>query len=60
MIEEIEKKIEIEQDTLNQFTSSEAMQQKIINMGGLPEDVIYILEDRINKLKERLEIAKSI
>lgn len=60
LIEEIEKKIEVEQDNLNQFTSSEIMQKKIISMGGLPEDIIYILEDRINKLKERLEIAKSL
>lgn len=60
LIEEIEKKIEVEQDNLNQFTTSEVMQQRIIAMGGLPEDIINILEDRINKLKERLEVAKSI
>ncbi len=60
LIAEISKKMENEQSTLNQVISNEEMQMHIRNSGGIPEDVIYILEDRINKLKERLEIAKSL
>ena len=52
--------MENEQSTLNQVISNEEMQMHIRNSGGIPEEVIYILEDRINKLKERLEIAKSL
>lgn len=60
LIAEISKKMENEQSTLNQVISNEEMQMHIRNSGGIPEEVIYILEDRINKLKERLEIAKSL
>ena len=60
LIAEISKKMENEQSTLNQVISNEEMQMHIRNSGGIPEEVIYLLEDRINKLKERLEIAKSL
>lgn len=60
LIQEITKKIEYEQSTLNKVITSEGMRNHIRNSGGIPEDVIYILEDRINKLKERLEIASSL
>lgn len=60
LITEITNKIEYEQSTLNQVISNDGMRNHIIESGGVPEDVVYILEDRINKLKERLEIANSL
>ena len=60
LVDEIETKIKKEQKTLNSVKVNENMQNKIINMGGNPNDVVYIIEDRINKLKERLETARSL
>lgn len=60
LITEISNKIQNEQSTLNQIISNKEIQMHIRNTGGIPEEVIYILEDKINKLKERLEIAKSL
>lgn len=60
LITEISSKIEYEQSTLNQVITNEEMRKHIRNSGGIPEEVIYILEDRINKLKERLEMASSL
>lgn len=60
LIAEINSKIEHEKETLNQVMTNENVQQHIIKSGGLPEEVVYILEYRINKLKERLEMAKVL
>ena len=60
LVDEIETKIKTEEETLNSVKINENMQNKIINMGGNPNDVVYIIEDRINKLKERLETARSL
>lgn len=60
LIIEINNKIEHEKETLNQVLTNENVQQHIIKSGGLPEEVVYILEYRINKLKERLEMAKVL
>ncbi len=60
LVDEIETKIKTEEETLNSVKVNENMQNKIINMGGNPNDVVYIIEDRINKLKERLETARSL
>ena len=60
LITEINNKIEYEKATLKQVMTNESVQQHIIKSGGLPEEVVYILEDRINKLKERLEIAQAL
>ena len=60
LIKEIEDKISSENDTLNNVINNETMQQHIKNIGGEVDYVIEILNDRINKLKERLEIAKSL
>lgn len=60
LITEINNKIEHEKETLNQVLTNENVQQHIIKSGGLPEEVVYILEYRINKLKERLEMAKVL
>lgn len=60
LVDEIETKIKTEEETLNSVKVNKNMQNKIINMGGNPNDVVYIIEDRINKLKERLETARSL
>lgn len=60
LIEEIEHKIEIEEESLKNISVNENMQNEIISMGGQPDEVIYLIEDRIKKLKERLEIARSL
>ena len=60
LITEINNKIEHEKETLNQVLTNENVQQHIIKSGGLPEEVVYILEYRINKLKERLDMAKVL
>ena len=50
LIKEIEEKIE----------SRKGIQEQMTKMGDNPEDIIYIINDRIKKLTERLEIAKSL
>lgn len=60
LINEIEMKIKNEEETLNSVMINDNMKSKIIDMGGNPNDVVYIIEDRINKLKERLEAARSL
>jgi len=60
LINEIEMKIKNEEETLNSVMINDNMKSKIIDMGGNPNDVVYIIEDRINKLKERLEAARTL
>lgn len=60
LINEIEMKIKNEEETLNSVMINDNMKSKIIDMGGNPNDVVYIIEDRINKLKERLEAARAL
>lgn len=60
LINELEIKIKNEEDTLNSVKIDDNMKNRIINMGGNPNDVVFIIEDRINKLKERLEAARSL
>ena len=60
LIKEIEMKIKNEEETLNSVMINDNMKSKIIDMGGNPNDVVYIIEDRINKLKERLEAARAL
>ena len=60
LINEIEIKIKNEEETLNSVKMNDNMKNKIIDMGGNPNDVVYIIEDRINKLKERLEAARAL
>lgn len=60
LIDEIQKNIDKEKIILDSVKSSQGVKQHICNMGENPEDIIYIISDRIRKLKERLELAKNL
>lgn len=60
LIEEIHKNIEKEKIILDSVRESQGVQKHIYNMGEKPEDILYIINDRIRKLKERLELAKNL
>ncbi len=60
LVEAIETKIDEETKLLNNVETNPLTQQHIENIGGVPSDVVEILNARINRLNERLEMAKSL
>ena len=60
LISEIKKKLTREEKLLENIQTNESLRTHIVEMGELPENVIYIIKDRIDKLKERLELAESL
>lgn len=60
LIKAIEEKKANECQLLDSVINDEAVRNHITDIGGSIEDVIYLLNYRINKLNERLEIAKSL
>ena len=60
LIKKIEEKISIEKSLLNKIITSKAIKGELIDLGENPEEIVEIINNRISKLNERLEIAKSI
>lgn len=60
LISEIKKKMKREENVKENIQKNEELKNHIIAMGERPEDVIYIINDRIEKLQERLELAESL
>lgn len=60
LIFEIEKKIKREETVRENALNSEEFKSQILEMGENPEDIISIVNDRIEKLIERLDIANSL
>ena len=60
LIKEIEDKISIEESLLNKINASESIKSELENLGESPEEIVDIIHNRIRKLNERLEMAKSI
>ena len=60
LIEEIEEKLEKEKLFLKNIESRSGMKDQIKNIGDDPEDIITIIQDRIKKLQDRLDIARSL
>lgn len=60
LIEAIEDKLEKEKIFLKNIESRKGIKEQITKMGDNPDDIIYIINDRIKKLTERLDIAKSL
>lgn len=60
LIEAIENKIAKEKAIIENVEFNEKVANNIIAAGVKPEDVINIINDRIKKLTERLERAKSL
>lgn len=60
LITEIKKSIEKEKKLLESIKNRKEVEQHIYNMGENPNDIIMIVNDRINKLNKRLEIAESL
>lgn len=60
LITSIEKKIESEKIILRSVNTNIDIKNHIVNIGGNPEDVIDIVNNRIKQLNERLEIAKRL
>ena len=60
LIKELEDKISIEQSLLNKIIASDSIKSELINLGEKPEEIVEIINNRLSKLNERLEIAKNI
>ena len=60
LIQAIEEKIEKEKFILKNVESRKGLQEKIEELGNNPEDIKNVIHDRINKLTERLEMAKQL
>ena len=60
LIEAIEDKIKKEEVFLKNIESRDRIKHNIAKMGEDPNDIIYIINDRIRKLNERLEIARAL
>ena len=60
LIEAIEEKLEKEKLFLKNIESRSGMKDQIKNIGDDPEDIITIIQDRIKKLQDRLDIARSL
>lgn len=60
LVFEIEKKLKREEKVKENVLNSEQFKSQIKEMGETQEDIIYIINDRIEKLKERLETAQSL
>lgn len=60
LIEAIEDKIKKEKVFLDSIEARDEIRNHITKMGENPDDIIYIINDRLRKLYERLEIAQSL
>lgn len=60
LISEIKKKIRKEEKLKKNIQTSEELKNHIVSMGEKPDEIIYIINDRIEKLKERLDLAESL
>lgn len=60
LITAIEDKLNKERVFLKTIESRTGIKSRIEELGENPDDIIYIINDRIKKLTERLDIAKSL
>ncbi len=60
LIAAIEEKIRKEKVYLDSIENREGLKETISKIGSNPDDIINIINDRIRKLTERLEAAKSL
>ena len=60
LIKEIEEKISIEKTLLNKINTSESLKAELMNLGENPEDIVDIINSRLKRLNERLEVAKAL
>ena len=60
LIAALEEKIKSEEQLLNKTITSEGQKDNAEFIEKSPEEIVEIIKDRIVKLNERLEIAKSI
>ena len=60
LIKAIEEKIKSEEVILKNLETRKGMKEHIAKMGNNPDDIIYIINDRLKKLNERLEIARDL
>ena len=60
LIAVLEEKIKSEEQLLNKTITSEGQKDNAEFIEKSPEEIVEIIKDRIVKLNERLEIAKSI
>ena len=60
LIEAIEDKIEKEKIILKNIETRKGLKEQMTKLGDNPDDIVYIINDRIKKLTERLDIAKSL
>jgi len=60
LVESIEDKIKKEELFLKSIEGRRGVKEQMIKMGNNPDDIIDIIKDRIEKLKERLEMAQSL
>ncbi|MBP5679273.1 MAG: hypothetical protein J6X28_05580 [Bacilli bacterium] len=60
LIDAIEDKLSKEKLFLKTIESRQGIQDQIKKLGEDPQDIIGIINDRIYKLTERLEVAKSL
>lgn len=60
LIAALEEKIKSEEQLLNRTITSEGQKDNAEFIEKSPEEIVEIIKDRIVKLNERLEIAKSI
>ena len=60
LIAAIEEKLNKEKVFLKTIESRTGIKSRIEELGENPDDIIYIINDRIKKLTERLDTAKSL
>ena len=60
LVEAIEDKLEKEKVLLTNIENRKGIQEQIRKLGENPSDIVAIINDRIRKLTERLEIAKEL
>ncbi len=60
LIDAIEEKIKKEKIYLDSIENRKGLKDTISKIGSNPDDILSIINDRIRKLTERLEAAKSL
>lgn len=60
LIKAIEEKISIEETLLSKISTSESIQNELTNLGENPNEILDIINSRLSRLHERLELAKTL